>query len=312
MNIKRSLITSITSGVNKVAKLTEYNARNRHNMDIALSWALQRASNKNILFPSEYVEFLRGCMESKNLRLREIKSYSGGNDNSASKRFATLVDTLRSVPPIDFISAEEIALISDSIRGNFGYIEGSKWAGDVASLFGMSSSFGKKGRILSAIVRFTQSKSCLELGTAYGMSALFMLETLKYRGEDVHLTTLEGSEYQYAVSSKILKERYDNKVTCHVGWTYDVLPDIVKSLTSVDFLFHDAGHTKKDYVNDFHAVLPVLPDGAAVLIDDIRWDDPRFSDNPRCYEGWREVVNHSRVRRAVEIDDDMGLLLLGP
>jgi hypothetical protein len=36
------------------------------------------------------------------------------------------------------------------------------------------------------------------------------------------------------------------------------------------------------------------------LIDDIRWDDPRFSsENPKAYDGWLAVVGHDRVERAV-------------
>ena len=49
-----------------------------------------------------------------------------------------------------------------------------------------------------------------------------------------------------------------------------MLPRIVKSLKRVDFLFHDAGHSREDYVRDFDAVLPILAPGAVILIDDIR------------------------------------------
>jgi len=54
-----------------------------------------------------------------------------------------------------------------------------------------------------------------------------------------------------------------------------------------------------------------LSPGNVVLIDDIRWEDARFSAQPaKTYEGWREIVRHARVRRAVEIDGNRGLLLL--
>ena len=76
-------------------------------------------------------------------------------------------------------------------------------------------------------------------------------------------------------------------------------------------MYHDAGHSKKHYIEDFHTVLPAMKPGAVILFDDIRWKDPRFMPtNPQCYEGWKEVVKHPRVRQAVEINNDMGLLLL--
>jgi predicted O-methyltransferase YrrM len=125
------------------------------------------------------------------------------------------------------------------------------------------------------------------------------------------LTTLEAGELPFSMSSNCLKNRYGDFVSCEFGWTQERLPEIIKSLDRLDFLFHDAGHSREDYVKDFDTVLSILVPGAVVLIDDIRWEDPRFfQGNPRCYEGWIEVVNHPRVRRAVEINDTMGLLLL--
>jgi predicted O-methyltransferase YrrM len=87
-------------------------------------------------------------------------------------------------------------------------------------------------------------------------------------------------------------------------------------IKSTSFIFalcnRTAGHSKENYIRDFHTVLPIATPGAVILMDDIRWEDSRFSrDNPRCYEGWLEVVNHPTVRRAVEISGSMGLLLLG-
>jgi predicted O-methyltransferase YrrM len=100
-------------------------------------------------------------------------------------------------------------------------------------------------------------------------------------------------------------------VSCHFGLTQDALPDLARSLKQIDFLFHDAGHSRDEYIRDFNAVVGILSPGSVVLIDDIRWEDPRFSARQaETYRGWREVVGHARVRRAVEIDGNLGLLLL--
>lgn len=282
-------------------------------LNIVLAWALQKASaRQDILFPVAYLDLLRGCLEKKTLDIREINKNPGKSDDTASKQFASLVDALRNLPSIEFAIADDIARVADSLRGNQSPMETDHWAGDICSHFEMSSSFGDKGRILTAVIRYTRSSYCLELGTAYGMSALFMLEALKARGEDTHLTTVEGSQLQHLTASQMLKTRYGNQVSCEYGWTGQVLPQIIKSIPPVNFLFHDAGHSRKDYVSDFHTLLPVLVPGAVVLIDDINWNDPRFySGNPECYKGWREVISHTRVRWAVEIDNSMGLFLMG-
>jgi len=313
MNIKSSLIKRIVTGVRRATKIADRAAQNRHDLDIVVSQSLQKlTSSKDLLFPLAFVELLGDCLKETTLKeIQNIKTELDPKDDVSSKRFSSLIDALRHLPPVEFSSAKEIALIADSYRGDLEPTELDHWAGDVRSHFEMSSSFGTKGRILSTIVRFTQARQCLELGTAYGMSALFILEALKTRGKDAHLTTLEGFEPQFSISSKTLKTRYGNQVSCEFGLTQKALPTIVKSLERVDFLFHDAGHSREHYVRDFHTVLPILAPGAVVLIDDIRWDDPRFSGgNPGCYEGWVEILNHPRVRRAVEINGSMGLLLL--
>ena len=313
MNIKRYLIDFSNRMINKGARIVEREVRDRCNVDIVLALALERVTrNRDIHFPSAYVDLLRDCMERKEFGVRRIKGDAGRNEDVSEKRFCALADALReNVPAIEFSSAEEIALIADSCRGNWERAESGKWAGDVSAHFEISSSFGGKGRILSAVVRFMQSKRCLELGTGYGMSALFILEALKVKGGNGHLSTIEGAEPQFSVASGILKNRYGNQVSCHFGWAQEVLPKIVKSLEGLDFLFHDATHSKEDYVRDFEALLPVLGPGSVVLFDDIYWEDPRFfTGNPHSYEGWREVVKHPRVRRAIEIKT-MGLILLG-
>jgi predicted O-methyltransferase YrrM len=296
-------------------KIYDLYLRDNSNVDIVLSQILEQIKEPEpIHFPSAYVELLRDCIEKKAYKIREIKTIGTADSNALFfKRFSTLLEILPShVPPIEFKTAKEIALIADSYRLISEPYEQGVWAGDVHTHFHLSSSFGMKGRILNTIVRVMRSEKCLELGTAYGMSALFIIEALKSIGEASHLTTIERLKFQFLLASKMLNTRYGDHVSCHLGLTEEVLPNLVKSLSKIDFMFHDAAHTKEHYIRDFNLVLPILVPGSVVLIDDIRWDAGRFSTtNTRCYEGWMEIVSHPRVLRAVEINNSVGLLLLG-
>ncbi len=187
----------------------------------------------------------------------------------------------------------------------------SGWAGDIHNHFHVSSSFGYKGRVLNSIIRIMRCENCLELGTAYGMSALFILEALDSLGKSGHLTTIEGLDLQFSLASKMLNTKYSDRVSCHLGMTQEILPKLVKSIGNIDFMFHDAGHTKEDYIRDFTNVLPILLPGSVIVFDDIRWYNPRlFAKSPRCYEGWMEIIAHPRVVWAIEIDKKIGLALL--
>ena len=284
--------------------------RDAENVDLCLSTLCRPESLTEVRFPVAYVEFLRTCIEHAQCGVKEVKRDGGTGDES--DRFTTLLEVLgSSLPPIEFSVATTIALIADHYRTLRRPLEAA-WAGDIGHHFQLASSFGKKGRILSTIVRFARAKRCLELGTAYGMSALFILEAIRNNLETGHLRTVEGWDLLYSLSSSMLKERYSDMVSCHFGNNQDELPKLAKTAGPFDFMFHDDGHSRDDYVRDFNAMKDNFSPGAVVLFDDIRWEDLRITKGrpARCYEGWMEVCADTKVRRAVEIDYNLGLLLL--
>jgi predicted O-methyltransferase YrrM len=312
MSMKSVIKDLLKRSVSLTVRFGEDTLQDRHNVDVILTTCLNQSGELlKTRDTTAYVQFLRSCLERTTFSIREVKN-KGAPPCTATKRFATLLDVLGSrVPTIEFAVAKELGLIADRYAGLLRPLEYGGWAGDVGLHFSMSSSFGKKGRLLSSIVRLCRSERCLELGTAYGMSSMFILEALKDNEGMGHLATLEASEPQYSLSSQVLKSRYGDVVSCHFGTTQERLAPIVKSMNGIDFLFHDAGHSREDYIRDFSAACEGLIPGAVVLIDDIRWEDPRFHTvPPRTYDGWMEVIAHPRVTRAVEIDDILGLLLL--
>jgi len=254
---------------------------------------------------------LRECIQPVTFSIRELKGKEE-LDSVESKRFATLLFYLQSgLPPVDFPLAKEIGLVADRYRSLYLQLEHHRWAGDTALHFSASSSFGNKGRLLFNIVRLLRCRDCFELGTAYGLSALFITGGVRAVGAGGHLTTLEAEEPQYSLASTMLKTKHADLVTCIHGSTQDQLAHIVKTFSGLDFIFHDAGHTREDYITDFSVFVKSLRRGAAVLFDDINWDDRRWvSTPPRTHEGWLEVVSHPRVKRAVEINQAMGHLLI--
>jgi predicted O-methyltransferase YrrM len=159
-------------------------------------------------------------------------------------------------------------------------------------------------------VRFCRPNICLELGTAYGISARFILG-MQTQGRTLHLTTIEGYQPTYALISPQLSEKYGPAVDCRLGWTKDVLPELARSSSPIHFLFHDAAHSMDDYVRDFSLIVDSLATGAVLLLDDIRWEDPRYPESSAdTYRGWQAIAQHKRIRHAVEVNGSMGMALL--
>lgn len=294
------------------ADATERAARHPRTVEMVLSWALRRAEAAGPLYyPIEYVQFLRACIGGARTGWREIRRDPEPADDPAGDRFAALVETLQSPPAIEFPMAERLARTADAFRANVNPVTGEREPGDNKGWFTLTASLGAKGRILHTIVRTMGSEHVMELGTFWGMSGMFLLEALSTVGPGTHLTTVELTESSHARAQALLTAHYGNLVSCILGRTEEVVPELARTLTGVDFLFHDAGHSREDYVNDFAAALPCLAPGAVVLLDDIHWYDPHWSDtDPRCYEGWMEVTRHPRVRRAGELGEEMGIVLL--
>lgn len=313
MTIKQNLKNQVRYLAQLLARYGGAELRDQRNIDMVLSAVLHGPDALNgIQYPLAYVDFLRTCIEPVSHRVVVVKEDASEPDNAAN-RFQTLLEQLRGgLPAIEFSLAREIALIADQGRTKSEVKIFRQWTGDVGLHFSLSSSFGNKGRILFNIVRFMRSECCLELGTAYGMSALFILGALKSYAKSGYLATVEGREPQFSVGSSLLKREHGEVVSCHFGDIEQVLPGLVKSLGSIDFMFHDAGHSREDYVRDFTLVSEALAPGSVVLFDDIRWEpSPRtFEGDPRPYDGWKEVIAHRRVRRAVEIDGLLGLFLV--
>ena len=311
MNMRQQLVTLLDRVQVRAAETAERTARNRHAVDAVLSWALERAEAEGPLyFPVEYVQFLRDCTERAWAHWREIRTDPGEADD-ASGRFNSFVTSLADLPAVSFASAERLARAADRLRANINPETGVREHGDQQRRFARAASLGTKGRLLHSAVKAMQSEQIVELGTFWGMSALFMLEALETAGPDAHLTTVEHLPEFSRKASALIHSQFNGRATCINGRTQDVVPDLARTMSNVDLMFHDAGHSGEAYIRDFNAAERFLGPGAVVLFDDIRWFDRELmSTDPRCYDGWMEVTRHPRVRRAGEIDGYMGAVLL--
>jgi len=262
--------------------------------------------------PLTYVKNLRNYIEPVTFKTTTVKDSNAANNDRTMLRFSELNRLLTTnVPPIPFSIAQTLARYADEILGLQCAYEQQNYSGDIGLHFLLSSSLGHKGRLIATITRLMRPANCLELGTCYGMGSMCILSMLQRNGESGRLTTVERFDPMYSLAKERLHQRYGDSVSCHKGNVQDVLPDILNGVAKIDFVFHDASHSKEDYIRDFSLMEPYLASGCVVLIDDIRWGDPRFcSGDPKPYEGWLAIVGHDRVVKALEINNELGLILL--
>lgn len=273
------------------------------------SLLFQMEGKETLNNPEFFIGMLRDSFMPYSENVIELKR-SQRSDDEHELRFARLVESFKSsIPPLRTSTALEIARIADDYMGNTEYQK--QWGADIAWHFHVSSSFSSKGRLLDSVIRFMRPQNCVEAGTAYGMSAMYVLSALEKYCKGGRLYTIEGYEPQYSLSSSLLSSRFGETLKCYKGLAQETLESVSNDIETIDLFVHDAGHSRNDYVNDFNSVSGSLTSGSVILFDDIRWSDARFApEEPMCYKGWQEVVEHPRVCNAIEVGQNIGIIQL--
>lgn len=320
MKFAKRILRKLSQAVAKAGLTTGPVAETR-DLDLFLDALLRSAdAAKRLNDPVFFVQQLRASFAPRRLKVRETRGRPDPSDE-ASTRFTRLLDALRtSVPSLPTDVAWDVASTADAYLGDHDYVrtldvsqeDDLLWAADVAWTIGVGSSFARRGRLLYQVVRFMRPRICVEAGSFFGMSGLYMSHALTRvcRGGTMH--TIEPVEEIHKKVSALLTSRFPDVATCHRGTTQDVLPGLIRELPQIDLFFHDNGHSGEIYVRDFGLVLDGLRPGSVVLYDDIRLPETTQGiATPGCYEGWCEVASHPRVARAAEIASEMGILLIG-
>ena len=137
-----------------------------------------------------------------------------------------------------------------------------------------------EGRFLKLMVQVAGARRVLEIGMYTGYSALSMAEGLPADGElvtlDIDPTAVEFARKYFA------RSEHGKKITVKEG---PALESLAMLSGSFDLVFIDADKT--NYSNYYEAVLPMVPSGGVILVDNV------------LYSG--EVVN-PRSENAVAID----------
>jgi predicted O-methyltransferase YrrM len=160
------------------------------------------------------------------------------------------------------------------------------------------------GRLQLRMVRELAPRSCLELGTAFGMSAAYQAAALELEGVG-RLVTLDAEPRVVPIARETFEELgLDSRVEQRVGAIEEVLEDLASEVAPIDYGFMDAEHTERATVDAFETMLPHLAPGAVVVVDDI-------AINEEMRRAWEAIRAGDRVARAVDLRRQ-GIVVIGP
>ncbi len=145
-----------------------------------------------------------------------------------------------------------------------------------------------QGRLLKMLVEMIRPQRVLEVGTFSGYSALCMAEGLPDGG---HLWTYEINDEMEDFTRKWLENSpYHDRITFMIG---DAVTEAPKLNLDFDLAFIDGD--KRNYVEAYEAVLPLLKNGGFLLADNTLWDghvtDSAY-DHDRQTQGIRRFNDH--------------------
>ena len=209
---------------------------------------------------------------------------------------------------VPFSVALPIALYADEMLSNFGF---ESYSGDIGYHFSVGSSLGTKARLVFNLVRALKPKSCLEIGTAYGISAFLIARCQELCSLQPHVVTVEKYSPQKEIGASFLQKHCAQSVKTIHADKHDAIAKLMAASKQFDFVFHDCRHSGDEYVDDFTELLPLMSPNAVFVLDDLHWHGRGAKESRRtCYEGWLEIIKHERVNAAIEIENSMGMIFL--
>lgn len=149
-----------------------------------------------------------------------------------------------------------------------------------------------EGRLLRMLVRLSQARRILEIGTFTGYSALTMAEALPDDGE---LITCDVSAETTALAQEYWNQSpHGHKIKLRLGPALETIPTLEGPL---DMVFIDADKT--NYGHYWQACVPRLRPGGLIVVDNVLWSgrvlDPQHESDHAINDLNRMAVSDERV-----------------
>lgn len=147
----------------------------------------------------------------------------------------------------------------------------------------------KQAEFLFRLVNKFNPKVIVELGTSVGLTTLYLAKP----SSKSQVYTIEGSETLVDYAKKqALKHQVKNIEFIHGNFN-EKLPQLLKSLDSVDLFYVDGNHAYEPTLNYFEMALGKKNKDSIFVFDDINWSSG-------MQKAWNEIVNHPEVTLSLD------------
>jgi predicted O-methyltransferase YrrM len=155
-----------------------------------------------------------------------------------------------------------------------------------------------QGHFLYELVHEFQPARCLELGTAYGVSTLYLLAAT----DAGRVTTVEADPVRRGVALRAF-ERFgvEDRVESRLGLFADHIPAILAdSSEPLQFVFEDGPHVPEVTLDVFERVIDHVASGGILVFDDVYHHEGNEV-------AWHKIVAHPSIVASGEVNGRQGV-----
>lgn len=171
-------------------------------------------------------------------------------------------------------------------------------------------SIGKvEGKVIQLLIKVSNTKRAVEVGTFTGYSALVIAEALP---EDGILTTCENNKEFADIAMRYFnKSPHRKKIRLKLGPALQALGEMPDN--NQDFIFIDAD--KPSYGDYFDAALRILRPGGLIFVDNVFWRYKIFkakitNENAKAIAAFNEMVRKEKRVEKVMLNIRDGVYLI--
>lgn len=139
-------------------------------------------------------------------------------------------------------------------------------------------------RILSRMTEFAKPEIILELGTAAGITTMYISQS----APEAKIYTIEGDKMIAKVAQENFKHLNYHNISLLEGNFSEILPILVSDLPTIDLAFLDGDHSKSGTLHYLELIKPKLHANSVVIIHDIYWSED-------MKKAWHEIINMPEV-----------------
>jgi predicted O-methyltransferase YrrM len=145
-------------------------------------------------------------------------------------------------------------------------------------------------QVLFKVIHYLKPKIILDLGTSLGLTTLYQASA----DPESKVYTFEGSSEIAKIAGLNFTKLGAKNIRLIEGNIDQTLPEIVKEISSVDYVFFDANHRLEPTLRYFDICLQKAHNDTVFIFDDIHWSE-------EMEQAWEKIKAHDKVMLTIDM-----------